>query len=63
MPIYLWRAGSELPSLAYPIAAATAGVVAGTLIGERLLFGLSSDQFRRIVGALIGILGVWLLMQ
>jgi len=60
-PIYVWRSGAELAALAGPIAVTTVGVVVGTLAGERLLFGLSPDQFRRLVSLLIGGLGVWLL--
>jgi uncharacterized protein len=63
MPIYVARAGSELLSLATPIGVATAGVVAGTLIGERVLFGLPPEQFRRVVGGLIGALGGWLVVS
>lgn len=62
-PIYVWRAGSTLTDLAVPIAIATVGVLVGTLLGERLLLGLSPDRFRRIVSAVIGLLGVWLLIS
>jgi uncharacterized membrane protein YfcA len=62
LPVYLVRAGPELVALAMPIAIATAGVIIGTLIGERVLLGLSPDRFRRIVGGLIGLLGGWLLV-
>jgi uncharacterized membrane protein YfcA len=62
MPIYVWRAGGELVSLAAPIAVATVGVLIGTLPGERLLFGLAPEKFRRVVGWLVGVLGVWLLL-
>ena len=60
-PIYVWRAGTVLVDLATPIAVATLGVLLGTLLGERLLLGLPVDRFRRIVSALIGLLGLWLL--
>lgn len=43
------------------VVTATLGVLAGTLLGERALFGLSPDRFRQLVAALIGVLGVWLL--
>jgi uncharacterized membrane protein YfcA len=62
-PVYVWRAGSTLATLAAPIAVATLGVLAGTLLGERVLLGLPPDRFRRIVSALIGLLGVWLLTR
>jgi uncharacterized membrane protein YfcA len=37
---------------------ATAGVVAGTLAGERLLMRVPERRFRQVVGALILILGI-----
>jgi uncharacterized protein len=63
MPIYVSRAGSELQTVMAPIAVATAGVLIGTLFGERLLFGLSPERFRRVVGILIGVLGLWLILK
>jgi uncharacterized membrane protein YfcA len=63
MPIYVWRAGPALLTVLAPIGVATAGVLIGTLWGERLLFGLSPDKFRRIVGILIGVLGLWLIFK
>lgn len=63
MPIYVWRAGSGIADLAAPITAATIGVVIGTLLGERVLFGLSPRRFQRLIGLLVGALGVWLIVQ
>jgi uncharacterized membrane protein YfcA len=63
MPIYVWRAGSSLLTVLAPIGVATAGVLIGTLWGERLLFGLSPDKFRRVVGILVGVLGLWLIFK
>lgn len=60
-PIYIWRAGDALLGLTTPIAVASVGVLVGTVAGERMLIGLSPERFRRLVGALIGLLGVWLL--
>jgi uncharacterized membrane protein YfcA len=63
MPIYVWRAGASLRPVVTPIAVATAGVLIGTLFGERLLFGLSPRRFQRVVGVLIGALGIWLIVK
>ena len=60
-PIYLWRAGPLLAELWAPIAIAAAGVLVGTIIGERILLGLSPNRFARIVGGAIGVLGLWLI--
>lgn len=62
-PVYLARAGAALADLALPIAVASAGVLLGTLAGERLLFGLGRDRFRVAISVLIGVLGLWLLAR
>ena len=62
-PIYVWRAGPALAGLATPIGIATVGVLIGTVLGERLLLGLSVERFRRVVSTLIGLLGLWLLVR
>jgi len=63
MPVYLFLARSQILSLSAPITIATAGVLIGTLLGERVLFGLSPERFRRVIGLLIGALGIWLLLR
>jgi hypothetical protein len=60
-PVYLWRAGERLLELWPLITLATAGVVIGTLAGERLLLGLSRERFGQVMAAAIGVLGGWLL--
>lgn len=62
-PIYLWRAGADLLGLWAPILAATAGVLVGTLFGERVLLGLGPERFRAIVSIAIAVLGIWLIAQ
>lgn len=61
-PVYLWQAGAGLREVAGPIAVATAGVLLGTWIGERLLVGLSPAVFSRVVAVGVGVLGIWLLL-
>ena len=60
-PIYLWTAGAALVPLSLPIAVATIGVLIGTVIGERILLGLSKQRFAQIVGVSVGVLGLWLI--
>jgi len=60
-PVYLWQAGPRLMELWTPIAIAAAGVLIGTIVGERILLGLSPKRFAQIVGGAIGVLGVWLI--
>jgi uncharacterized membrane protein YfcA len=62
-PVYLWTSGSRLMPLAYPIAIAAVGVLIGTVLGERLLLGLSPRRFGQIIAVAIGLLGVWLLVS
>ena len=60
-PIYLWTAGAALVPLSLPIAVAAIGVLIGTVIGERILIGLSKQRFAQIVGISVGVLGLWLI--
>jgi uncharacterized protein len=60
-PVYLHHAGARLQDLWGLIALAAAGVLAGTVAGERLLLGLSRARFRALVSAAIGLLGLWFL--
>lgn len=62
-PVYVWRAGGVLAGLVVPLSVATAGVLIGTVLGERILLGLSLRQFRYAIAALIGLLGTWLMVQ
>ena len=62
-PVYLWHSGPLLLTLWAPILVATAGVLIGTLAGERLLLGLSPRRFGQTIGAAIGLLGIWLLVM
>jgi uncharacterized protein len=62
-PIYVWRAGGVLTTLVLPLSVATAGVLIGTVLGERILLGLSIRQFRYGIAFLIGLLGLWLVVQ
>jgi len=61
-PIYLHRAADDLAGMWGLIALAVAGVLIGTLAGERLLLGLSRERFRRLVSVAIGLLGAWFLL-
>ena len=61
MPVYLWRAGGALGALWVEILVASFGVLAGTMLGERVLLGMTPERFRKVLGALIGLLGLWLL--
>jgi uncharacterized membrane protein YfcA len=62
-PVYLWESGPVLLTLWAPILVATAGVLIGTVVGERVLMGLSPRRFGQTIGAAIGALGMWLLVM
>jgi uncharacterized membrane protein YfcA len=62
-PVYLLRAGPRLWSLAVPIAVAAVGCLVGTIWGERLLLRIGSTTYRRLVGAGVAAIGVWLLTR
>jgi uncharacterized membrane protein YfcA len=50
-------------ALALPIAVAAAGCLLGTVLGERVLLGLRPALYRRLVGAGVGAIGIWLLTR
>jgi uncharacterized membrane protein YfcA len=60
-PIYVWDAGPALRAAAPVMAFATAGVVVGTFAGTHLLLRLPARVFRRVIGAVLLALGLWLL--
>jgi uncharacterized membrane protein YfcA len=62
-PVYVWNSWRVLLALAAPIVLATVGVLIGTIIGERMLMGLSPRRFGQAIGGAIGALGVWLLVM
>ena len=59
-PVYLWGGTQALLRIWPVIAIAVVGVIIGTLMGERLLFGLAPRRFGQLVGAAVGLLGAWL---
>jgi uncharacterized protein len=63
MPIYFATQASDIAN-AWPfVIAATVGTVAGTLLGERVLMLVPEATFRKIVAAIISLLGLALLVS
>lgn len=62
-PIYLVTAGATLVQLWLPIGVAAVGVLLGTLLGERILFGLSPKRFGQVIAGALAALGAWLLVS
>jgi hypothetical protein len=58
-PVYLCRASEGLAGLWSLVVLAIVGVLAGTLVGGRVLMGLSRQRFRVMVSIAIGLLGLW----
>jgi uncharacterized membrane protein YfcA len=57
MPVYVWGQHDALMTHRVTIAIATAGVVMGTLAGGRVLSLIPEPRFRRVVAAVLGLLG------
>jgi uncharacterized membrane protein YfcA len=60
-PVYAWRAGAALLDAWFPIAIASGGVLLGTIVGERILLGMSRDTYARVLAMAILALGIWLI--
>jgi uncharacterized membrane protein YfcA len=63
LPIYIATLGDELWQSRATVAMASAAVMAGTLIGARLLRTIPEAAFRKVVAVVLGILGVTLLVR
>jgi uncharacterized protein len=63
MPVYVWTEGRSLTPLWPEIAAATAGVLIGTVVGVRVLRRIPERVFRPSVSILITALGVYMLLH
>ena len=63
MPVYFFTHGSDLRRMAGAIALSTAGVIAGTVFGHRVLQRIPEHVFRRVVATLLVALGVALLWR
>ena len=61
IPFYLAESAAELRSSAREIAIATGGAVVGTFAGTAVLMRLSPRLFRRAIGTVLVVLGLWLL--
>ncbi|HKO54438.1 MAG TPA: sulfite exporter TauE/SafE family protein [Thermoanaerobaculia bacterium] len=62
MPVYVWQEGARLLPLRTTILIMTAGVIIGTLLGRAALGRIPETAFKRIVSALVLLLGIVLLV-
>ena len=63
MPVYAVTAREELWAMRGPMLIASAGVVAGTLAGVRVLRGIPETMFRKTVAIVLALLGIALLLR
>jgi uncharacterized protein len=63
VPVYAVSEGGAMMSSWRLMVIATVGVVVGTFAGSGILMRLPADTFRRVVGAVLLALGVWMLTQ
>ena len=58
VPVYLMRQHAAIGAIGGWVAIAIVGVIAGTLIGVQVLRWIPEASFRRVVGVLLGLLGI-----
>ncbi len=58
-----WPQRAQVAAIWPLVLLATAGVVAGTLSGERLLRRVPEQRFKQVVGAIILLLGIVILLR
>lgn len=63
LPVYLVTHGDQIANLWRPIAVASLGVVAGTLIGSRMLTRIPEVWFRRILAVVLWLLGITMIVR
>jgi hypothetical protein len=63
LPVYLFTHGDQMASLWRPIAMASIGVVAGTVIGSRTLARIPEIWFRRVLAVVLWVLGITMIVR
>ncbi len=63
LPVYVATEAAGLGRLGPELLVVTAGAVVGTLVGKRVLGRIPAAVFRRVVGALILALGVYMFLR
>jgi uncharacterized membrane protein YfcA len=63
MPVYLITQGKEIAALWPALLAASVGAAVGTLAGERILRRVPESWYRRVVGLLLVVLGLYMLLR
>lgn len=63
MPVYLSTQGGAIAGLWPVLTAATIGAVSGTVFGQRALTRIPETTYRRVVSALVLLLGAFMLLK
>jgi uncharacterized membrane protein YfcA len=63
IPVYLATSGRAVLGIWPTVLLAMAGVIAGTLLGHRVLVHTREERFRPTVAIVLGLLGVAMLLQ
>lgn len=63
VPVYVFTAGAGLARLGGLMALATAGAMAGTLVGQRVLARIPEGVFRRVVASVLLALGAYMVLR
>jgi uncharacterized protein len=62
VPVYIQRTPTSFAGLWPVVVVGILAVLAGTMVGNRILLGLSRERFRFIVSGAVGLLGLWFLI-
>ena len=63
LPIYMANYPNEIARIRWLVLVATIGVVAGTILGARILTRIPEDRFRSVVAILLAVLGVSMILR
>ncbi len=61
VPVYLVAQGSQIADIWQLVAVATVGVILGTLAGEKILGKIPEQFFKKVVSAIILLIGIFVL--
>jgi uncharacterized membrane protein YfcA len=63
MPVYMVAERAQVAAIWPLVLLATAGVVGGTLAGDRLLMRVPEQRFKQVVGVIVLLLGIAILLR
>jgi hypothetical protein len=63
VPVYVWYFADSLQVMTVSIGCAIVGVIAGTVLGNRVLVRIPENWFRQTVAVVIALLGAWMVSR